>query len=109
VPPAPVARLNRVRPYVPALRQRSAARIAAAQAGLPLVYAPLEGILSKWFGQAEQQLAALFDACAALGRCVVFVDELDALAGCARAQLSVLEARLEEAVAKAQKLAAEAA
>jgi SpoVK/Ycf46/Vps4 family AAA+-type ATPase len=81
----------------------TAARIAAAQAGLPLVYAPLEGILSKWFGQAEQQLAVLFDACAALGRCVVFVDELDALAGsrsrdiddASRRVLSVLLRRLD--------------
>jgi SpoVK/Ycf46/Vps4 family AAA+-type ATPase len=87
----------------PGTGKTTAARIAAAQAGLPLVYAPLEGILSKWFGQAEQQLAVLFDACAALGRCVVFVDELDALAGsrsrdiddASRRVLSVLLRRLD--------------
>jgi len=59
--------------------------------------------MSKWFGKAEQQLAALFDHCGALGRCVLFLDELDALAGsrtreideASRRMLSVLLRRLD--------------
>lgn len=35
----------------PGTGKTTAARIAAAQAGLPLVYAPLEAMMSKWFGQ----------------------------------------------------------
>ena len=52
----------------PGTGKTSAARIAAGQARLPLVYAPLEALVSKWFGRSEQQLAALFESCEALGR-----------------------------------------
>lgn len=94
----------------PGTGKTTAAKIAAAQAGLPLVYVPLETVLSKWFGQAEQQLAALFDHCNDLGRCVLFVDELDALAGsrerdiddASRRVLSVLLRRLDGMEAKSQ-------
>lgn len=87
----------------PGTGKTTAARIAAAQAGLPLVYTPLEALMSKWYGKAEQQLALLFDHCGALGRCVLFLDELDALAGsrsreideASRRMLSVLLRRLD--------------
>ena len=67
------------------------------------MYAPLEALLSKWYGQGEQQLAALFDATAALGSALLFIDELDALAGsrsremheASRRMLSVLLRRLD--------------
>ena len=59
----------------PGTGKTTAARIAAAQARLPLVYAPLEVLMSKWFGQGEKQLAALFEHCGKLGRCVLFLDE----------------------------------
>ena len=55
----------------PGTGKTSAAKIAAAQARLPLVYAPLESLVSRWFGRSEQQLAALFDGCDALGRRVL--------------------------------------
>ena len=87
----------------PGTGKTTAARIAAAQAGLPLVYAPLEALMSKWYGKAEQQLAKLFDHCQELGQCVLFLDELDALAGsrsreideASRRMLSVLLRRLD--------------
>ena len=65
----------------PGTGKTHAARIAAEVAGLPLVAAPLESLISKWYGEGEQKLAALFARCEALGRCVLFLDELDALAG----------------------------
>lgn len=60
----------------PGTGKTSAARIAAAQARLPLVYAPLEAMTSKWFGQAEKQIGLLFDHCGRLGRCILFLDEV---------------------------------
>ena len=65
----------------PGTGKTAAARIAAEVAGLPLVVAPLESLISKWFGEGEQRLAALFARCEQLGPCVLFLDELDALAG----------------------------
>lgn len=89
----------------PGTGKTTAARIAAAQAGLPLVYAPLETLMSKWFGKGEQQLADLFALASRLGRVVLFLDELDALAGsrsadrdmneASRRMLSVLLRRLD--------------
>lgn len=65
----------------PGTGKTAAARIAAEMADLPLVSAPLESLISKWFGEGEQRLAALFARCEQLGPCVLFLDELDALAG----------------------------
>ena len=58
---------------------RSTARILARRLGRrwPL---PLEALVSKWYGEAEQRLAAVFDACAEMGPTVIFLDEIDALA-----------------------------
>lgn len=36
--------------------------------------------MSKWYGEAEQKLAAVFDACDEMGPTVIFIDEIDALA-----------------------------
>jgi len=44
----------------PGCGKTSSARAAARLAGVPLVVAPLEAIVSKWFGEAEQRLAAVF-------------------------------------------------
>lgn len=87
----------------PGTGKTSAARLAAQEAGLPLVYAPLETLVSKWMGQGEQQLAGLFAASSALGPCIIFMDELDALAGsrekelheASRRMLSVLLRRMD--------------
>ena len=44
----------------PGCGKTSSARAAARLAGVPLVVAPLESIVSKWYGEAEQRLAAVF-------------------------------------------------
>ncbi|KAF6251022.1 P-loop containing nucleoside triphosphate hydrolase protein [Scenedesmus sp. NREL 46B-D3] len=64
----------------PGTGKTSAARLLSARCALPLVYAPLEALASKWYGESEQNMAKLFKACEALGGCIIFLDELDALA-----------------------------
>jgi len=41
---------------------------------------PLEAIMSKFYGESENRLAEIFESAAALGRCVLFIDEIDSLA-----------------------------
>ena len=87
----------------PGTGKTSAARIVAHEARRPLVYVPLEHLFSKWLGEGEQQLAALLDGAEALGPSVLFLDELDALAGsreremheASRRMLSVLLRRID--------------
>jgi hypothetical protein len=65
----------------PGTGKTMAARLAAEAAELPLVAAPLEALISKWYGEGEQKLATLFARCEQLGPCVLFLDEIDALGG----------------------------
>ena len=46
----------------PGTGKTTAAKIAAAEAGLPLVYAPLEALMSKWYGKVEKRLRARWRA-----------------------------------------------
>lgn len=41
---------------------------------------PLEAIMSKFYGESENRLAEIFEAASALGKCVLFIDEVDSLA-----------------------------
>jgi SpoVK/Ycf46/Vps4 family AAA+-type ATPase len=62
----------------------TSARIISRSTKLPLIYVPLESILSKWYGESERNLAKLFDLCNKLGKSyggsILFIDEVDALA-----------------------------
>ena len=42
---------------------------------------PLESIMSKFYGESEKQLADMWEACKQLGKSIIFIDEIDALAG----------------------------
>lgn len=55
------------------------ARIIAKEVNIPLVYIPLETIMSKWFGESENKLADMFRICRTR-ECILFFDEIDALA-----------------------------
>jgi len=41
---------------------------------------PLEAIMSKYYGESESRLAEIFEASAALGSVILFIDEIDSLA-----------------------------
>lgn len=41
---------------------------------------PLESIMSKYFGESEKRFADIWDACKLVGKTIVFIDELDAIA-----------------------------
>ncbi|MCP4484757.1 MAG: AAA family ATPase, partial [Flavobacteriaceae bacterium] len=43
-------------------------------------YVPIETILSKWYGEAEQNLSKIFEKTSLLGKAIIFIDEIDALA-----------------------------
>lgn len=55
-------------------------RVMASQAAVPLVYIPLEAVFDKYYGQSERNLSDMLKACEDLDGCIIFLDELDALA-----------------------------
>ncbi len=87
----------------PGVGKTTAARIIANDSEFPLVYVPIESIMSKWYGQSSQNLSQVFDACEDMGGAIIFLDEIDSLAGsrdqemfeATRRVLSVLLRRLD--------------
>ncbi len=87
----------------PGVGKTTIARIIASDVKVPLVYVPIESIMSKWYGQSSQNLAQIFDACEDIGGAILFLDEIDSLAGsrdesmfeATRRILSVLLRRLD--------------
>lgn len=87
----------------PGVGKTTIARLIAGEVKVPLVYLPIESIMSKWFGQSSQNLSSIFDYCEAMGNTVLFLDEIDSLAGsrdknmfeATRRVLSVLLRRLD--------------
>jgi len=65
----------------PGTGKTTMARIIASQSGIPLIYVPVESIMSKWFGESERRLDAIFGGAGAFARSIVFLDEIDAFAG----------------------------
>lgn len=65
----------------PGVGKTTAARIIAGESSLPLVYVPVESIMSKWYGQSSKNLSEIFDMCDMMGGAVIFLDEIDSLAG----------------------------
>ena len=65
----------------PGTGKTTSAKIIASQVGIPLLYMPLESIMSKWYGEAEKKLADIFENASTLGQAIIFIDEIDAIAG----------------------------
>lgn len=64
----------------PGVGKTTMARIIARIAGVPLIYVPVENILSKFYGESAQNMSRIFDAAALYDRAVLFLDEIDSLA-----------------------------
>lgn len=65
----------------PGVGKTSMARIIATETGIPMIYVPVENILSKYYGESAQNMAAIFDAASLYERAIIFLDEIDSLAG----------------------------
>ncbi len=64
----------------PGVGKTTIARIIAGETKTPMVYVPIESIMSKWYGQSSQNLAQIFEAADEMGGAIIFLDEIDALA-----------------------------
>lgn len=65
----------------PGTGKTSSARVIAHQAGVPLLYVPLEVIMSKYYGESERLLGKVFSLANDLPNgAIVFLDEVDSFA-----------------------------
>ncbi|XP_019171701.1 PREDICTED: cell division control protein 48 isoform X2 [Ipomoea nil] len=65
----------------PGTGKTSCARVIAHQAGVPLLYVPLEVIMSKYYGESERLLGKVFSLANDLPNgAIVFLDEVDSFA-----------------------------
>lgn len=64
----------------PGTGKTTSAKIISHQVSIPLVYMPLEAIMSKFYGESESRLAEIFEASQAMGSVILFIDEIDSLA-----------------------------
>lgn len=89
----------------PGVGKTTMAKLIAGEVNLPLVYIPLENIMSAYYGESTKKLAFIFDTAAqAKGKgLVLFIDEIDSLAPsrnekifeASRRMLSVLLRKIE--------------
>lgn len=64
----------------PGCGKTTSAKIISQQVNIPLIYMPLEAIMSKFYGESESRLAEIFEAAQSLGSVILFIDEIDSLA-----------------------------
>jgi SpoVK/Ycf46/Vps4 family AAA+-type ATPase len=65
----------------PGCGKTTMARVLANVSKAPLVYLPIESVMSMYYGESERRLAAVFEQADRFERCILFLDEIDALAG----------------------------
>ncbi|CAA7406987.1 unnamed protein product [Spirodela intermedia] len=65
----------------PGTGKTSCARVIANQAGVPLLYVPLEVVVSKYYGESERMLGNVFSLANDLpDGAIIFLDEIDSFA-----------------------------
>lgn len=65
----------------PGVGKTTMAKAVSCALGIPLINVPIESIMSKYFGESAQNLAVVFDAAKAMDTVLIFLDEIDSLAG----------------------------
>ncbi|KXZ30266.1 AAA family ATPase [Leptospira santarosai] len=65
----------------PGVGKTTMARVVSCMTGLPLIYVPVESIMSKYYGESAQNMAYVFEVAALFPACLIFLDEIDSLAG----------------------------
>ena len=61
----------------PGCGKTTTAKIMSQTVGIPLIYLPLEAVLSKYYGESESKLAKIFESCQEFKECILFIDEVD--------------------------------
>lgn len=56
----------------PGVGKTTMARVVSCMTGLPLIYVPVESIMSKYYGESAQNMAYVFDAAALFPGCLIF-------------------------------------
>lgn len=64
----------------PGTGKTTSAKILASEIGIMMLYVPLESIMSPYVGESESNLGKIFDLAKKLGKCMIFIDEIDSLA-----------------------------
>lgn len=65
----------------PGVGKTSMARIIASESKVPMLYIPIENILSKYYGESAKNLSEIFDLAKNFQKVILFLDEIDSLAG----------------------------
>ena len=64
----------------PGTGKTTSARIISSETDIPMIYVPVESIMTKWYGESEKNLSGIFEACNDLESAIIFLDEIDSLA-----------------------------
>lgn len=65
----------------PGTAKTTMARVIANESGIPLIYVPIEAIMTCWYGESSKKLAKIFDYSCEFEKSLIFLDEIDSLAG----------------------------
>lgn len=65
----------------PGVGKTTMARMIAHEVGVPLLYIPIESIISKYYGQSSKNLSHIFEIASQYQSAILFLDEIDSLAG----------------------------
>lgn len=87
----------------PGVGKTTMAKAISCISKIPMIYVPIESIMSKYYGESAQNLALIFDAAKLFPEALIFLDEIDSLAGrredgmfeATRTMLSVLLRKLD--------------